>query len=879
MVSQSRAGELAPDRLSEPSLHSPFQPLVSGRASPLLPVDQTAAARHPSVAAQNEPTLQQTSNHSLKTPVPDGSTASRLFHPEASLVLVGIRASGKRSLGLIAATALGRRFVTEDHYFQTVNGMSRQDYLKIHGSEQFHRQDIETSKRMLEDNRFRCVIDCGLGSLTSGLQEYLRRYSQTNPVVFVLRDMEQIKATLNLDDRATKLLDQGNATHRKCSNFDFYNLEDDSMNGSADVDMAADRASPNYSFKLRNAQADFSSFVRFITGCSLPDPTVLSPFSLDGPVESRTYSHALLIKSSDFAEGRVDFGALEAAGDVLEIFVDQWQSDTPRMLSKMVATARRALTVPILLSASRGLSASHTTEIYVAVLLQGLRLGVQYISIDLDLDPSHIDHLGLVKGHTKLIGNYSYYSSKDKNWTDPNLQNVYTRARDFKFDMVRILEVPTSRQENDAAIWFAEQLKQLPGPRLVTIIYNVGFLGRTSQILNPVLTAVTHPSLPNAETQPFWPQLSSKQIISALFDSFVFDPLQFYVVGANVLGSLSPAMHNAGYSLLGLKHRYSTKTIMTRADIDLLAKDDALGGLSVVQPYKVKLLPHMHALSGHAKAIGALNTLIPLRQQPEGPQGVIPSLDIQAQLRNRAGRIVGWFGDNTDFISIMICVSRSLSPRNAIQPKTTCLIIGAGGMARAAVYAMLQLGCKHIFVYNRTVSNTQALARHFNDWTRSQMDRVTSPTAPEPVQVVEHITDPWPTGFAPPTIVVSCVTQEVLDGKPGANFEMPEQWLTSPSGGVVVEMAYMTRETPLTKQIKRFRDSTQRPWVLVDGIEALIEQAVGQFELMTGRKAPKRCMAEAARAAIRNNAATYRYGEEGGDEEEMEMELEEEEEN
>ncbi|OAP58183.1 hypothetical protein AYL99_07273 [Fonsecaea erecta] len=856
MESHRRPSQLAGDPITTASQHGQSRPSISGTASPRSVTCRASSVQHLLDAVQDE-SISQTPSRLVKTPLPDGSASGRLFHPEASLVLVGIRASGKRSLGLIAATALGRRFVTEDHYFQTVNGVSRQDYLKIHGSEQFHRQDIETSKRMLEDNKYRCVIDCGLGSLTSGLQDYLKRFSQTNPVVFVLRDMDQIKAILNLDDRAAKLLEHGNLTHRKCSNFEFYNLEDDSMHGSADVEMA-DRASPNYSFKLRNAQADFSSFVRFITGSSLGDPTLVSPFCLDGPVELRPYTHALLIRASDFADGRVDFGALEAGGDILEIYVDQWCSGMTRVLSKMVATARRALDIPILMSASRNLSNSQATETYVAVLLHGLRLGVQYISVDLDLDPSQIERLRVIKGYTKLVGNYIHYVSNGNGWKDTALRNMYNRALDSKFDMVRILKVPTSREENDAARWFAQQLKDLPGPRLIAIVYNVGFLGRTSQIMNPVLTTVTHPSLPETEANRvhiFWPLLSSKQMISALFDSYVFDSLQFYIVGANVSGSLSPAMHNAAYNLLGLKHRYSTRHITTWTDIEVLAKDDTLGGLSVVQPYKVRLVTQMQALSGHAKAIGAVNTLIPLRQHAAG---LTPSLGIQAQLRNRAGKIIGWFGENTDFIGIMNCVSRSLSPRNAIQPKTTSLVIGAGGMARAAVYAMLQIGCKHIFVYNRTVSNTRALARHFNGWAQSQKNV----TIAEPVKVIEHTTDPWPADFAPPTIVVSCVTRELLDGNPGADLEMPEQWMQSPSGGVVVEMAYMTKETPLIRQIKLFRELTQRPWVVVDGIEALIEQAVGQFESMTGRKAPKRCMVEAAHASIRKNASYVVDGEE-----------------
>ncbi|EXJ88995.1 hypothetical protein A1O3_02059 [Capronia epimyces CBS 606.96] len=785
----------------------------------------------------------------------------RLFHPDASLVLIGIRASGKRSLGLIAATALGRRFITEDHYFQSVNGLSRQDYLKAHGAGKFHAQDIETSKRMLEDNKYRCVIECGLVSLTGSFQDYLRRYCETNPVVFVLRDMEQIKTLLNLDERTTRLLEQGNLTHRTCSNFEFYNLEDQSVKGPLESDLA-DRASPNYSFKLRNAQADFSSFARFITGAHPVQPNSDSPFSLDIPVELRAYTHALFVRLSDFGAEKIDFAALESAGDLLEIHVDHWNSSTSRMLSKMIAVARRALRIPILLSASRQLSEPSTRENHFPVMMQGLRLGVEYMSVDLDSEDSAIAAVRAGKGYTKLVGNYINEVADDVGWRDAKWKNMYNRAIALRFDMVRLLNNPTSRHDNEAWSWFVEELKSLPEPRLIAITFNTGGLeGRTSQIMNPILTSVTHPALPTArETfDRLGPLLSSREVINSLFDCFVFDSLDFFIVGANVSGSLSPAMHNAAYALLGLKHHYSTRNIKSWADIEELARDNTLGGLSIVQPYKVKVVPRLESLSGHAKAIGAVNTLIPLRANSAG---VVPSLEVQAQERNRAGRIVGWFGENTDFIGIMNCVQGNLSPRNAIQPRTTALVIGAGGMARAAVYAMLQLGCKHIFVYNRTVENTRAIVGHFNHWAKSQSNGNAGTFTPEPVEVLESTTEPWGAGFLLPTIVVSCVTHELLDGNPGASFEMPESWIQSPSGGVVVEMAYMTRETPLVKQMKRFREATGRPWVIVDGIETLIEQAVAQFESMTGRKAPKYCMADAVHAALGENMSYLADGEE-----------------
>lgn len=55
-------------------------------------------------------------------------------------------------------------------------------------------------------------------------------------------------------------------------------------------------------------------------------------------------------------------------------------------------------------------------------------------------------------------------------------------------------------------------------------------------------------------------------------------------------------------------------------------------------------------------------------------------------------------------------------------------------------------------------------------------------------------------------------------------------------------MAYMPRDTPLLKQIRSLRQQTGQAWVTVDYIEVLPEQGIAQFELMTGRKAPRSLM-------------------------------------
>jgi len=132
----------------------------------------------------------------------------------------------------------------------------------------------------------------------------------------------------------------------------------------------------------------------------------------------------------------------------------------------------------------------------------------------------------------------------------------------------------------------------------------------------------------------------------------------------------------------------------------------------------------------------------------------------------------------------MTCIRRNMSPRNAIQPsKTTGLVIGAGGMARAAVYAMIQLGCRKVFICNRTVENAEAVARHFNSWASGLS------SDGEIVRVLRSTSEDWPVGYRQPTMIVSCVPARSVGDHAPANFEMPMQWLGSPTGGVVVEVS------------------------------------------------------------------------------------------
>ncbi|RBQ80802.1 hypothetical protein FVER14953_09877 [Fusarium verticillioides] len=218
-----------------------------------------------------------------------------------------------------------------------------------------------------------------------------------------------------------------------------------------------------------------------------------------------------------------------------------------------------------------------------------------------------------------------------------------------------------------------------------------------------------------------------------------------------------------------------------------LVKDNTFGGASITAPFKTAIIPRLDFLSEEAKAIGAVNTLLCLKE---------PTMDSLLS-RNTTGPTVALFGENTDWIGIHTCVQRNLSPINAVRRRTTGLIIGAGGMARAAAYALIRLGVKTILIHNRTRSRAEELIKQFNaqhkddsGGTTADGIEIESGSQDHPsFRIIASKDDAWPEDLSLPTIVVSCVATREIDGQCSADTSLPEHWLSSPTGGVAIEVS------------------------------------------------------------------------------------------
>lgn len=132
-------------------------------------------------------------------------------------------------------------------------------------------------------------------------------------------------------------------------------------------------------------------------------------------------------------------------------------------------------------------------------------------------------------------------------------------------------------------------------------------------------------------------------------------------------------------------------------------------------------------------------------------------------------------GHNTDHIGIRECIFRNISPANSIRSSSSVLIIGAGGMAREALYACRELGIKHGCVWNRTKSHAESLVGEAS-W------------APMELVVLRGEEDRQPARLSQPTIVISTIPAHRLDQRPAHELNIPSHWLERRTGGVFIEV-------------------------------------------------------------------------------------------
>lgn len=270
------------------------------------------------------------------------------------------------------------------------------------------------------------------------------------------------------------------------------------------------------------------------------------------------------------------------------------------------------------------------------------------------------------------------------------------------------------------------------------------------------------------------------------------------VLGRPIAHSLSPVLHRAAYSALGLDWSYDAIDCGVAELRGVLAERTGWAGFSCTMPLKHAALDVAGEVRHVATQVGAANTLLP------APGG-------------------GWIADNTDVAGVRGALAEApgfllAEARGALSGAT---VLGAGGTAQAAVVALGQAGVVVIDLLVRDATRVAAV-RETAD--RAGVDlRIGDLDAGSPALASGFVVSTLPPGAA-----------DALAHRP---------WR---SGQTVLDVVYDHWPTPLAAA------AAGAGARVLSGALMLLHQAAAQVLLMTGRPAPVEAMRSALRAAVPN---------------------------
>ncbi|KAJ4856792.1 shikimate kinase domain-containing protein [Trichoderma breve] len=730
--------------------------------------------------------------------------------PEASIILVGVRGAGKRTLGLIAATELNWNFMTEDRCFKEFTKMTPATFVEKYGIEAFHENSVEAVRRVLLTCRERHVIECGWSSLTSDIHLLLQRLCLTNPVIQVTRSPKQVQTLLGLDQQQIALFTRAEETHRDCSNYEFYNIQDWTEDSATNDRKGDISCSP---FRLKDAKTHFCSFLDLVRSKSVErlSPCINRPLSAI-PLAERRFTHVVRVELSTLIQLPPQLDNFDFIEDAIELIDDVPSSDANQIIGEKVATLRRVAAV----------DRQDDEDFQARLLWSAFRLAVDYVVVPLESINLRLKQILSERRSTQLIGHCAIPLDAD---AIEKARRMYDKASDHGFSMTRLIFVKgTSTQDekalHDCVMALRSSVKLRGGPALIS--YGQGLLGSQSMLLsNTILTPVHHPHF-HPKADGLDSLMTTRQIMQLRFQKGLLETQRIYSIGKAPL-SVAPAMVKAALDATGLSFDYIQQESLGSPPFEDLAMDKKTGGATITYGLKTITATFVEKKSQQAMAIGAINTLMPLSTETNPA----PCLgNIHANLPG-SGAIRSWYGDNTDWIGMT----------------TSGLVIGSGGMARAAIYSMLRLGVHAVCVFNPVARDQSIIPDHFNTMFGSQQRGV------KHVRTLLHTQESWPADMEQPTIIVSCPVPGERIEPIATTAAVPTQWLQSKTGGVILEMCYKPLLTPLLREVQNLRARTGQAWVLVNGLEMLTEQGSVQFELLTGRRAPRHTMLLEARKA------------------------------
>lgn len=399
-------------------------------------------------------------------------------------------------------------------------------------------------------------------------------------------------------------------------------------------------------------------------------------------------------------------------------------------------------------------------------------------AVDLEIESAEAGVSLLPALHSKVKVVLSYHNFEGTPPTEP----IFKRMLRYPADTYKI--VTTARKPSDICRVLSLAKSH---PRTQTVVLSMGEIGFPSRVLSPVFGGAFTYAAPCTAEGTAGGQVSAR-VLRHLYrlDKLSRSSKVYGVVADPVGHSISPAVHNRAFQSRRVDAVYLPFLVPPThlRDFMLMAGKLPVAGFSVTIPHKEKVLRYLDAVDPLARRIRAVNTVW-----------------------RKAGK---WRGMNTDAPAVIAPLARHLK-----LAKASALLIGSGGAARSAAFALVDAGAR-VSVVGIQLDRVRALARACGGQMllQEQLGNLH-------FDAVVHAT---PLGMSPR--VDECYFQDRIPAD------------------VVLDMVYNPLETLL---IRRAREQGK---AVIPGLQMFLEQAARQFEAWTGESAPRAVMEKAALEAL-----------------------------
>ena len=274
-------------------------------------------------------------------------------------------------------------------------------------------------------------------------------------------------------------------------------------------------------------------------------------------------------------------------------------------------------------------------------------------------------------------------------------------------------------------------------------------------------------------------------------DSFHANTKIIGLLGHPIKHSYSPFVQNVAFEFGKLDYIYLAFDVPSANLKSALNGVLALGmkGLNVTLPHKEKIIQYLDELSEEAGTIGAVNTIV-----------------------NDQGKLIGY---NTDVAGII----ETLTPFKKQITGSTVTVLGAGGGARAAIYALIRhFKPEKINLINRTVQRADSIQNYFSTKMRYDGFKTMDLFPPDIVETLRSS-----------SLIINATTIGMFPEMDDTVTDLEESFSSSQ---IVFDLIYNPTKTKFLK-LAESQGAT-----IIGGLKMLVSQAAKSFELWTGVKMP-----------------------------------------